>query len=576
MTNEEIKNSKAVKHFIQLLHTHRYEVNSILIYAFFGGLISLSVPLGIQVIVNLIQGAQISTSWIVLVVMVSISIVVAGFLMIMQQVVSENIQQKIFINSAFDFAYRIPKFKTESVDQEYVPELVNRFFDTIIVQKGVSKILLEYSMAVLQIIFGLILLMFYHPFFISFGAILIFITYFIIKYTFARGLTASIKESEHKYELVHWLEELGRAMKTFKLTGVTTLPLDKTDRITTQWIKSRKEHFKILLIQFISMVAFKALIAAGLLIIGGLLVINQQMNIGQFVAAEIVILMILASVEKLITGSETFFDVLTSIGKLDEIVEIPLEGQGEIILQSGEPGLKVDIKNMSFGFEGELTNTLTNINLRVPAGEKIGIVGYQGSGKSVLLDIIAGLYPEKSHAVTYNGFPLGSLSTGELRGLIGNNLRGNRIFKGTIYENISMGKKEIPLDEVIKACDQIDLTSYIQSLPHGYDTVLLSEGDTLPQGIRLKIILARCIAEMPKLILLEDSLGQLEAPTRNKFSKYILDKDKGWTVIAVSTDPSILEMMDRVVVMNKGEIVIEGKFDELRKNGGAKEFFDIK
>ncbi|MEQ8423737.1 MAG: ABC transporter ATP-binding protein, partial [Cyclobacteriaceae bacterium] len=508
--------------------------------------------------------------------LVTVGIMISGFLMIMQQLVSENIQQKIFVNSAFDFAYRIPKFKTESVDKEFVPELVNRFFDTLVVQKGVSKILLEYSIAAIQIFLGLLLLMFYHPFFISFGIVLIIIIFFILRYTFPVGLSTSIKESAYKYELVHWLEELGRSMKTFKLAGATSLPLDKADKITSEWIKHRKAHFRILLVQYASMVGFKALIAAGLLIIGGLLVINQQMNIGQFVAAEIIILMILASVEKLIAGSETFFDVLTSLGKLSDVTDIPLENQGKIVLPNNIVGLTVQIKNMSFGFAGEKRNTLSNINLKVSAGEKIGIAGYHGSGKSVLLDIIAGLYPETTSSVTFNEFPLNNLNIETLRGLIGDNLRENNIFEGTIYENISMGKKDIPMEEVIAACEQIDLVNYVQTLPDGFETVLLSEGRTLPQGIRLKIILARCIAEKPKLILLEDTLGQLGPVTRNKFAKYVFDKNKGWTGIAISNAPDILEMMDRVIVVEKGEIVNEGTYDELSKMDWAKNLFDIK
>ncbi|MDH5475641.1 MAG: ABC transporter ATP-binding protein/permease [Cyclobacteriaceae bacterium] len=576
MAKEKTEKLTPFKQLLNVLHAYRDEVNSIFIYAFFSGLISLSVPLGIQAIVNLIQGAQISTSWIVLVILVTVGIIATGVLMIMQHVVSENIQQKIFVKSAFDFAYRVPKFNAEAVDKEFVPELVNRFFDTIVVQKGISKILLEYSIAAIQIILGLILLMFYHPFFISFGVSLILIIYFIIKYTFPIGLSASIKESKYKYKLVHWLEDIGRSMKTFKLAGSSSFPLEKTDKLTTEWIKYRKAHFKILIIQYICMVGFKAFIAGGLLIIGGLLVINQQMNIGQFVAAEIIILTILVSVEKMISGSETFFDVLTSLGKLGEIKDIPLENEGEIVLDENNDGLSVQINNMSFRFPEEKKDMLHNINFSALSGEKIGISGYQGSGKSLLLDIIAGLYPKTTDAVTYNGFPLSNINIGALRGMIGDNLRENIIFEGTIYENISMGKKEIPLEEVLKACEPIDFLEYIQSLPNGFDTMVLSEGRTLPQSIRLKIILARCIAEKPKLILLEDNLGHLKSATRKKFIEYLFDENTGWTVITASNNPEVLTMLDRVIVIDKGEIVDEDSYDELSKKEWMKNLFNIK
>lgn len=572
MTKAEI--TSPIKRFWQLLHKYRHEVNSIYIYAFFSALISLSLPLGIQAIVNLIQGAQISTSWIVVVILVTVGIIVSGFLMIMQHVVSENIQQKIFVNSAFDFANRIPKFKTEAVDKEFIPELVNRFFDTIIVQKGVSKILLDYSIAVIQILLGLILLMFYHPFFISFSILLILIIYFIIKYTFPIGLATSIKESKYKYELVHWLEDLGRSMKTFKLAGITSLALDKTDKITTEWIKYRKKHFKILIIQYICMVGFKALIAAGLLVIGGLLVINQQMNIGQFVAAEIIILMILVAVEKLLTGTQTVFDVLTSLEKIGEVTDIPLENKGTGVLEENIVGLSVQIKNMSFRFPESKNKTLHDINLNIASGEKIGIVGYNGSGKSTLLKIIACLYKEYTGVVSFNNIPMRNLNTDALRGIIGDNLKENTLFEGTIYENISMGKDIISMDELIKICELVDLLSFIETLPEGLETIILSEGKTLSNSIKLKIILARCLAEKPKLILLEDKFNQLDADTQEKIKKHLFDKSNGWSVLIASNNETCLKMLDRIIILENGEIVADGTYQELSKKPFAKKIFN--
>ena len=574
MTKPEI--TSPIKRFWQLLHKYRHEVNSIYIYAFFSALISLSVPLGIQAIVNFIQGAQISTSWIVIVILVTLGVLVAGFLMIMQQVVSENIQQKIFVNSAFDFANRIPKFKTEAVDKAFIPELVNRFFDTITVQKGISKIILDYSIAVIQILLGLILLMFYHPFFISFSIILILIVYFILKYTFPIGLASSIRESKYKYELVHWLEDLGRSMKTFKLAGITSLALDKTDKITAEWIKYRKKHFKVLILQYTCMVVLKALIAAGLLVIGGLLVINQQMNIGQFIAAEIIILMILIAVEKLITGFETVFDVLTSLEKIGEVTDIPLENQGTIVLDN-RAGLSVQIKNMSFMFPESMDKTLEGITLSIEPGKKIGIAGYNDSGKSTLLKIIAGLYDEYTGSLSFNDIPMRNLNTDALRGIIGDNLNENTLFEGSVYENIAMGKDETPMAEVIKICDLLDLLPYIQSLPQGLETTILSEGKTLSNSIKLKIILARCIAENPKLILLEDNLGELEVGLRNKIAEYFFDKNRGWTVFITSNNPDYLKMLDRVIVLENGQIIADGTYNELsekEKEMGRKLFYN--
>ena len=450
---EKIIKLSPIQRFVRLLHIYRHEVNSIYIYAFFNGIIYLSLPLGIQAIINLIIGSQVSTSWVVLTTLIIAGIAVTGFLLIMQLIISENIQQKIFASSAFDFAYRLPRLNIEAVDKFIVPELVNRFFDTITIKKGISKILLDYSVAIMQVIFGLILLALYHPFFITFSILSIALIYVIFKYTAKDGLSTSIIESKYKFQLVHWLEEIGRSTKIFKLAGTTELPLVKTDIITANYIIARKAHFRILLIQFICMVAFKVILVAGFLIIGGLLVLNQQMNIGQFVAAEIIILMILASVEKLLTGSETFYDVLTSMEKLGEITDLPLENEDGHVSDNDiqSKGLTVEIKNIIYCYPGEKINTLNNISLKVASGQKIGIAGHNGSGKSLLLDMLAGFYHDIKGSVTYNEFPLSNLDIGALRDSIGYSLGENYIFEGTIYENISMGKNEISLENILKA-----------------------------------------------------------------------------------------------------------------------------
>ena len=151
---------------VGLLQLDRKDIMQTFYYAIFAGIVNLSLPLGIQAIINLLQGAQISTSWIVLVVLVTMGVVFGGFLQLMQIRIIENVQQKIFTRASFEFTYRFPKIKMSELRNYYPPELANRFFDTLTTQKGLAKILVDFPAAILQIIFGLMLLSFYHPFFI--------------------------------------------------------------------------------------------------------------------------------------------------------------------------------------------------------------------------------------------------------------------------------------------------------------------------------------------------------------------------------------------------------------------------
>ena len=147
-----------------------------------------------------------STSWVVLVSFVILGIAISGMIQINQLKITEHLQQKIFTRAAFEFAYRIPKVKLEAMYKHYAPELMNRFFDIISIQKGLSKILIDFSSASIQTVFGLLLLSMYHPFFIIFSLILIILVYTIFKLTYKSGLKTSLKESKSKYNVAHWLE----------------------------------------------------------------------------------------------------------------------------------------------------------------------------------------------------------------------------------------------------------------------------------------------------------------------------------------------------------------------------------
>lgn len=549
----------AIRRLFKLLSVDKRSISNIYIYAIFSGIINLSLPLGIQAIINLINGGEISSSWAVLVGLVISGMILVGILQIFQLTIIENIQQKIFTRSAFEFAYRLPRMRSASTREYYVPELVNRFFDTLTIQKGLPKLLVDFSSAVLQVVFGLILLSFYHPFFIFFSLVLVVLVFLILFVTGPKGMKTSLKESKYKYEVAYWLEEVARTLETFKLAGKTDLPLQKTDKLVVGYLKSRRSHFQILLAQYISMVTLKAVVAAGLLILGAILVMEQQMNIGQFVAAEIVIILVLASVEKIILSMETIFDVLTAVEKIGAVTDVPLENSNGNGIKNitQKDGLDIKLNNLSYRFETLERDILKNVNLTINAGEKICISGVSGSGKSLLLQIIAGLYSDYRGALSYNQIPLGNLDANELHYIIGDILAKEDIFRGTIMENISIGRASVDLDNVREVTQIVGLTDFIENTSEGYNTMLYPAGMRLPKTVSQKIMLARCIAGHPKLVLLEDTFSTLAAEDKERLMAYLLDKSNPCTVVAVSNDPLVMKQFDRIIHLDMGKIVEE-------------------
>lgn len=543
--------------FWLLIKPDQKEIRNVYIYAVFYGLVQLSLPIGIQAIINLIQGGQMSTSWAILVACVIGGVVVTGILQISQLQITEHLQQKIFARAAFEFAYRIPKIRMESLYKHYAPELMNRFFDIVSVQKGLSKILIDFSTASIQTVFGLLLLSMYHPFFIVFSLVLVVLVYSIFKLTSKKGLQTSLKESKSKYYVAYWLEELARASVSFKLAGKTDLPLQKTNEEVEMYIGARDSHFKVLKSQYVMMVIFKVIVAAGLLIVGSLLVMDQQMNIGQFVAAEIIIILIIGSVEKLILSLETLYDVITSLEKIGQVTDLELEREKGMNIHEMalKDGLKVEVSNIDFHYPDQEHYVFKNASLTLNDGEKVLLLGNGSSGKTTLLYLLNGLYKVQDGTIAFNDLPMGNLNPVHVRSLIGSCLLDELLFEGSVLENITMGREHVDFENVQWITESLGLTPFIKSLPKGFNTHVFAQGRSFSRGNVDKLILARALVGNPKLVLVKDAFTTLKEVERQRIFKFLTDKSNHWTLLISTSDDGLKQYVDRSVVVENAQLI---------------------
>jgi ABC-type bacteriocin/lantibiotic exporter with double-glycine peptidase domain len=352
------------------------------------------------------------------------------------------------------------------------------------------------------------------------------------------------------------LEELARTNTTFKLAGKTNLPLNNVNKRAESYIDARDSHFNVLLSQFSLMVVFKVLVALGLLLLGGMLVIQQQMNIGQFVAAELIILLVINSAEKIILSFETIYDVLTSLEKMGQVTDLELDTGGNAIANKQQVGGQIDMENVTFSYPNETHTTIDHLSLKIEAGDRVLITGKNDSGKSTLLYLMAGLYHPNSGSVSIDNIPYQNYDYGDVHSVIGGYLRDERLFEGTLLENITIGRENATFDRVQWAISNLGLLDLVKNLPYGYDTKILPHGRQFSKSTVAKILIARSIVDLPRIVLLENSFSFFTQADRIHIQRFILDKKYPWTVLLTSTQAiEVPELIDREIVLESGKIV---------------------
>ncbi len=550
---------------IALFARERREILTIFFYATLAGGLTLILPLAVGGIVQLVQGRLFLQPVIVLISFVVAGTIVAGVVQIGILRVVERIQQRVFARMALEFAFRIPRMRYATSLESNLPEQMNRLFEAVAIQKSIQKLLLDVPTALLTIVFSLMLLTFYSPWFSIFAVVVTAVLWFIIRWSAPEGLATSISESKYKYKAVHWLEEIARAFHAFKYAGDSTLPVERMDDVVTGYLKYRRKHFAVLVTQTIALIGFKTFITAAVLIIGAALVQSNQLLLGQFVAAELVIVTVLVGIEKMINSLSTVYDLLTSVDKSGHVADLPLETRGGIapMHRPGE-GIALEARDLRFRYQNAAHASVDGISVTINAGERVAITGSDGSGQSTLLKLLGALMDDYDGTIRFDGITLRDLDRPALRVRIGQMMSLGDLFDGTVEENVSVGRAHITPMDVRQTLDDLLLTDEIQQLPQGIQTEIRNNGRTLPSHLANKLLVAQGIVGRPRLVVLDDFFQNLDAGSRGLIIRILTDARRPWTVLAISHDPQLLSAFDRVLVLDNGRIVRDAPFSELR------------
>ena len=292
------------------LYNERKVISRIYLLALLQGAMYLAIPLGIQGVVTYIMAGYFSASLILL---SSITILVTcfiGFFQIWQMRINETLHQKIFGS----IASRISFYLNSNTSTDEVFNKLNKFFEVVTLQKGISKILLDFSFSIISIVFGLLILPIYSSWFLIFTLLSGATFYFIIRYYGGKGIETNIRVSNEKYNLIKWFQLNAREHKLDDAKFI-----DTTDGILNNYFDERKKYYGVLEAQFKGIIVFKVLFTAVVLFFGAYLVQIGELNTGQFIASEIIIFLVINSVEKLVGSLGTCYDIITSLYKVESI-----------------------------------------------------------------------------------------------------------------------------------------------------------------------------------------------------------------------------------------------------------------
>lgn len=533
----------------QLLQPERVDLWAIILYAIAVAILSLATPIAVETLVNTVAFGILFWPVLIIASVLMICLALAAAIRAMQIYVIEMLQRRLFIRVVADYAHRLPRLQLVSFDTRYGPELVNRFFDILNVQKSLAVLLLDGVALVVTAVVGMVVIAFYHPFLLGFDLVLLLMIAFILFGLGRRGIWTCLQESHAKYEVAAWLEELIRALRLLKFSSGTRLALEKADYLANQYVNARCSHFRIVWRQTLFSLVLQVIASTVLLTLGGYLVINRQLTLGQLVAAEMIVTLVVASVAKLGKYAETYYDLLAGAEKLGLLTDFPLERDGGEILKHRAIGMTVALKSIE-----QVTHRSMPIHddWYIAANERIAVVGPPGSGKTTLFEVLCGLRVPAKGVVELDGVDLRGLSLTELREQVAL-VEGSDLFIGTVLENVRVGRNELNNSEIRKALGIVGLLGVLRELPQGLETQLIPDGSPLSGSQAIRLAIARAIVGRLRLLILDGVLDSLNLRECPDLIPTLFDRSAPWTLLIASHNPTIVGMCDRIISMAAGD-----------------------
>jgi ATP-binding cassette subfamily B protein len=555
----------------QLVELESRDIALLIGYGILVSIFSLSVPLAVDLLVTTIAAGTVTLPLIVVTVALTVLLIISGGFSIVQLYVAELIERRIFVRTTCKAASALWETDIREFEHKDVLSLLNRFFDVVNVQKVFTKLTLDTITALLSIVVGLVFMAIFSSLLWGITTLLVLLTLALIIAAGYGGVHTNIAESSAKYALADVLDEVGINIVSYKVFSNAQQIVDRFETPLQRWLSRRKEHFKIILRQQLVATVMRIVIIVAVLLTGGMLVIDRQISLGQLVASEIIILLFLSSIENIIKQIPSYFTLLTSLEKIEQLTSLEHESNGSVAFapDGHQRGLKIELTNVRFEYRKDVP-LLRSINLTIEPSERVAIVGASGLGKSTIAHLILGLLQPEHGAVYINGIDTRLLDRTTYRRYVGYIKTSDEVLSGTVLDNVLWGRDWIPQEDVWWALSVAKLDTWVSGLDKGLLTNVGPRGTNLSTGQIRRIMIARAIVHRPSLLIIDEGFNGIEDHIKLEILQALYAEDNPWTVITISHDPEIVVHSQTVAVLHDGYIIERGLLsDVLRRRESA-------
>ncbi|MGI9472118.1 MAG: ATP-binding cassette domain-containing protein [Rubripirellula sp.] len=533
-----------LERFLGLLRLDRRDVWTVVVFALVAGILSLATPLAVETLVSVVSWGTYWQPLVVLAMILLACLGLSGVLRVLQTIVVEIIQRRQLVRIVGDLSHRFPRANQAALEGTFPRELANRVFDIITIQKASAALLLDGISIVLTTALGLLLLAFYHPFLLGFDLVLM-ITMISVTWLLGRGgVRTAVQQSITKYRIAAWLQDVLANPTAFKVNGGGTLAVDRANRLVNDYLYARRNQFRVIIRQVIFAVGVQVVASTALLGLGGWLVIRGQLTLGQLVASELVVTVVVGAFAKAGKSLEKFYDLMAGIDKVGHLLDLPVDPRQEICQHSGE-AVEVRWDDLTLKC-GTLERNLPAATIE--AGSCVAITDSDRSGGSLLARSLAGLVRPQSGVAEVGGIDAQQAYASELVCYAGS----TEIFHGSLRDNVDLGRSEIGRSHVREVLRALGLWSDVIRMGDGLETLLQSGGHPLSETQCRLLMIARAIVGSPPVVIIDGLLDDLPDDIRQRVWNVIADENATWTLLLVTSKSEVIQQCEDQISVRRG------------------------